>query len=349
MSSYWQWLGTTPSKWWHDSGNPGEIDAAVQKGAQGVTTNPVLAYQTFIESPDFWEERLKQVPRGLPAPLHAEKLLQVVVTCAANKLLPVYEATGHRQGYALGQLNPNNAGNVDAMLEQAYRMKEWVPNIMIKLPASKSGLKVLETLAAEGTSVCASVNVSVSQALAVAESFEKAYRKAVAGNIKPGVCIIVQQIGRIEDYMQLHNGENGNILRPEDIALSGVAVSKKSIELVKKGGYHGVMMPAGLRTPVQLAELAGADVIFTLHPRFQKLVEQAEMPREIVCDRPVAADSLERLLRIDEFHRMYDEDGLTPDEFLKFGCVNKVLSHFLESGWARLETYRADVPSEHWT
>ncbi|WHH59002.1 transaldolase family protein [Petroclostridium sp. X23] len=349
MSNYWQWFNTTGSVWWHDSGNPDEISAAIQKGAQGVTTNPVLTYKTFIESPDFWKDRLAAVPKNLPSELHAEELLKIVVTYAASELLPIYESTDHKQGYALGQLNPNNAGDAEEMLKQAYRIKKWGPNVMIKLPATKAGIEVLEELASSGTSICASVNVSVAQAMAVAEAFEKGYNKAIANGVKPGVCIIVQQIGRIEDYMRLMNGENGKILSQREIDLSGVAITKKTISLVKKQGYHGIVMPAGLRTPLQLAELAGANVIFTLHPRFQKLVEQANMPREIVCDKPVDSAAIERLLKIEEFRRMYDENALFSEEFIKLGCVQKVLSHFLESGWARLETYMTDVPSEHWT
>lgn len=349
MSKYWQWFRNSGSVWWHDSGNPDEISAAILNGAQGVTTNPVLTYKTLIERPDFWKERLKAVPQNLTPELHAEELLKIVVTYAAGELHAIFEDTDHKQGYALGQVNPNNAGDAEKMLEQANRIKKWAPNIMIKLPATKAGIGVLEELASSGISVCASVNVSVAQAIAVAEAFERAWTRANKNGIKPGVCIIVQQIGRIEDYMRLMNGENGKILTREDIDLSGVAITKRTVSLIRKQGYHGIVMPAGLRTPLQLAELAGADVIFTLHPRFQKLVEQADMPREIVCDKPIDAGVIDRLLKVDEFRRMYDENALTPEEFMKLGCVHKVLSHFLESGWARLETYMNDVPSEHWT
>lgn len=48
MSNYLQWLAhDTPTRWWHDSAIPAEIDAAIANGALGVTTNPVLTYRSL--------------------------------------------------------------------------------------------------------------------------------------------------------------------------------------------------------------------------------------------------------------------------------------------------------------
>ena len=49
--NYFDWLQReTPTRWWHDSGNPDEIALALQRHAMGVTTNPVLTYRTFNRS-----------------------------------------------------------------------------------------------------------------------------------------------------------------------------------------------------------------------------------------------------------------------------------------------------------
>ena len=40
-STYLEWLNeATPTRWWHDSGNPDEIALGKARGALGVTTNP---------------------------------------------------------------------------------------------------------------------------------------------------------------------------------------------------------------------------------------------------------------------------------------------------------------------
>ena len=43
-STYLDWvLGSTPTKWWHDSAEAAELDLGLERGASGVTTNPYLA------------------------------------------------------------------------------------------------------------------------------------------------------------------------------------------------------------------------------------------------------------------------------------------------------------------
>lgn len=351
MHDYWRWFASTPSAWWHDSGNPEEIKKAVSNGAQGVTTNPVLTYKTFQERPDFWREKIQSIPADLPHAKRAEELLKLVALYAAGEVRDLYDKTGGVHGYALGQLNPNNAGNAEAMLEQSYTVDNWGENIIAKMPTSKAGIQVMEKLGAEGINVCATVNVTVAQAVTVAERYEAAARKAIAAGKKPGFCIVVQQVGRVEDYVRLLSAEGDYGLTEDDIDMAGIAMAKRTIELLPREKYpHCVVMPGGLRTPQQLAELAGADVIFTLHPRFQLLVESADLPREVLAGRPMPKDRIERLLRMPEYRKLYEPDGLKEEEFLSFGCAQKVLSHFLESGWARLETHGLDnTLSDHWT
>ena len=50
--NYLEWIGScTKTRWWHDSGNPAEIELALQRGATGVTTNPVLTFRSFTSEP----------------------------------------------------------------------------------------------------------------------------------------------------------------------------------------------------------------------------------------------------------------------------------------------------------
>ena len=149
--TYFEWLAeSTPTRWWHDSGSPDEILLARQRGAAGVTTNPVLTYRTFRSEPEFWQEKVSQIPQDLELEERAESLLQLVATYAASQFRDVYAATSGLQGYALGQLNPGRAGDREGMLAQARRIHSWGDNIAIKLPATRSGVAVVEKLAAEG-------------------------------------------------------------------------------------------------------------------------------------------------------------------------------------------------------
>ena len=89
--NYFDWLQReTPTRWWHDSGNPDEIALALQRHAMGVTTNPVLTFRTFNMQPDFWADKVAQISQDLDFEERAEALLKLVATYAAEQVRPIY-------------------------------------------------------------------------------------------------------------------------------------------------------------------------------------------------------------------------------------------------------------------
>ena len=97
--NYLQWLTSqTPTKFWHDSAIPSEIDAAIENGALGVTTNPVLTYKTLQAVPEFWQPMVDKIDKDLTPNEHAEALLQMVATYAASKFDSGFAETKGRHG-----------------------------------------------------------------------------------------------------------------------------------------------------------------------------------------------------------------------------------------------------------
>ncbi len=114
-----------------------------------------------------------QIPKNLTPSEHAEALLQMVATYAANKFRKVSEETEGQHGYALGQLDPNICNDAEKMLAQGLRYASWADNISVKTPSIMSALPLVEELASRGIAVCTTLNFSVSQAMAVAEAYMK--------------------------------------------------------------------------------------------------------------------------------------------------------------------------------
>lgn len=348
--TYLEWLNeATPTRWWHDSGNPDEIALGRSRGALGVTTNPVLTFRTFRMNPEFWAEKVNAVSQDLDFEERAEALLKLVATYAASQFADVFEQTGGVHGLALGQLNPGRAGDAEGMLAQARRVHSWGPNIAVKLPSTNAGIEVIEHLAEECIPICATLNVSVSQAIAVAEAYEKGAAKARAAGRKPALCLVVQQVGRLDDYLRdVAKDMKANVLE-SDIQVAGLAMCKRTYQIFQERGYSSYIMPAGLRNIGQLTEMAGGrNVTFTLQPRVQDMVLEADPPREIRIDNPVDPKAIERLMTVPEFVRAYEPDGLKPEEFIRFGVMQKLLSQFAETGWAPLETYGSTKVSGRW-
>ena len=347
--NYLEWINQcTPTRWWHDSGNPDEIELAIRRGATGVTTNPVLTFRSFQSQPEFWNPKVVVLGDDFEPEARAEELLKLVATYAAEKVRPVYERTNGADGYALGQLNPTRAGDAEGMLAQARRVHSWAENIAVKLPATAAGIEVIEHLAEEGIPICATINVSVSQAIAVAEAYARGKQKALAAGVKPPLCIVVQQVGRLDDYLRDVAQDMKLGLDESVITMAGLAVAKRTYQIFEQRGYDAVIMPAGLRGAYHLTEMAGGKLLYTINTRVQDMILAADPPQEERISNPVPQDILDQLRKIPEFVRAYEPDGMKPSEFITYGVTQKLLSQFNETGWAPLETYLSNKKTNRW-
>jgi transaldolase len=349
MKNYLEWLAQdTPTKWWHDSAIPAEIDAAIANGALGVTTNPVLTYRALVADPEHWTPQVERIPAEVAGVERAEALLAIVAREAAAKFEDVHERTEGRHGYALGQLDPSICSDSERMLAQALRYVSWAPNIAVKLPTVRAALPVIEELAARGVAVCTTLNFSVSQALAAGEAYERGAARARAAGIPVRPCFVVQQGGRLDEYLGDIAQDSGIDIGRDELAQAGNAVCKRAYRLFQDRGISARIMPAGLRGVHHLSAMAGGEVVFSLQARVQRAAIEADLPRVEHIDEEVPATVVARLRRIPEFVRAYDEDGMAPEEFLTFGVNQRTLSQFFWTGWAPLETYGWTGTSDRW-
>ncbi|MGE4485421.1 MAG: transaldolase family protein [Oscillospiraceae bacterium] len=347
--NYLEWINKrTKTDWWHDSGNPDEIKLAIERGATGVTTNPVLTFRSFQSQPEFWEPKVLALGDDFEPEQRAEALLKLVATYAAEKVRPIYDATNGRLGYALGQLNPSRAGDAEGMLRQGRRVHSWAPNIAVKLPATAAGVEVIEHLAEEGIPICATINVSVAQAIAVAEAYNRGKKKALANGVKPPLCIVVQQVGRLDDYLRDVAMDMKLGLPESVVTMAGLAVAKRTYHIFEARGYDSIIMPAGLRGAYHLTEMAGGRLLYTINTRVQDMILAKDPPQVEKIDEPMDPDVLDQLMRIPEFVRAYEPDGMKPSDFITYGVTQKLLSQFNETGWVPLETYLSKKASNRW-
>ncbi len=337
--TYLEWMiASTPTKWWHDSAEAAELDLGLSRGAVGVTTNPFLANLALRKDRPLWAASIEDVlSRKLPPETKAEALVHIAVTRTAEKLLPVFEASGHQAGFTCAQVNPFRAGDRDCMLAMARRFHSWAPNIAVKLPATAAGLDVLEDAIAEGITVTATVSFTVPQVIAIAERHERGIRRAHAHNIEPGKCFSVIMIGRLDDYLREVAHDNQIAVGESDICQAGLAVTKRAYAIYKERGYQAVLLVAALRGPYHLTELVGADLVMSIAPAFQPPFLSADLPQVERIDAPVSPDVIDRLAGMPEFVRAYEPGGMTPADFVAFGPTQRTLCQFCEVGWRLLE------------
>jgi transaldolase len=340
--TYLRWVSDhTATKWWHDSAEMTELEVGLQRGAVGVTTNPVLSSVALKKDRERWSAAIDRVlAQKLPPEQQAEALMRIAVTEAAVRLMPEFDRGRGQSGFVCAQVNPSRAGDRECMRHMARRFHEWAPNIAVKLPATAAGLDVLEDCIAEGITTTATVSFTVPQAIAIAERHRAGIARAAQAGVTPGQCFAVLMIGRLDDYLREVAQDGNAAVSESDIRWAGLAVTKRAYAIYKARGYEAVLLVAALRGDYHLTELAGADLLMSIHPTYQEIFVSRDFPREPRIDSPLPGEVIDRLMQLPDFARAYEPDGMAPEEFVTFGTTQRTLSQFTEIGWKQLEGYR---------
>jgi len=337
-NKYLKWMSSeTKSVYWHDSAIVSEMEEAMSNGAVGVTTNPFLINGTLRAQPEYWASVIKDVPRDLKGAVKVEALMQKVTGHIANILMPLYETGDIRVGRCCAQTNPNKPGDAKTMLEQAKRYATWNPNICIKLPATKAGLKIAEECAALGMNVVVTVSFTVPQCLAIGAALQKGFDRARKAGITPGLGAAVLMVGRLDDYLRDVAQDSSDVVTESDITQAGTAAIKRAYKIFNERGYEAILMPAGCRGAYHIKSLSGSNMIMSIAPKIASLLAKEEGPFKEEIDIPVPQDVIDRLMTMPEFRKAYEPDGMTEDEFITFGSCNRTLDQFVNSGWNPIE------------
>lgn len=339
MNEYLLWLASeTNSIWWNDSAIFSELEFALQHGAQGVTTNPVLIADAIYKDAEYWKPYLKDIPADIKKSEKAEAICKAVTSRIAQMFLPIYEMTKGRQGYVCAQVDPRKSADRDFMLEMAKRLTVWAPNIAVKLPVTAAGLDVLEECIALGITITATVSFTMPQAVAIGERHRIGTARAKVAGIKPGKCFAVVMVGRTDDYLRDVIRDSKMDIPESDIIQCGTAIIKRAYDYFNKNGFDAVLMPAGLRGGYQVEALSGAKMSMSINPKIQVMLPKIPKPYATHIKDSVDSEVIKRLMKAPEFVRAYEPHGMKPEEFISYGVVQKTLAQFVEN-WLKIEEY----------
>jgi transaldolase len=146
-------------------------------------------------------------------------------------------------------------------------------------------------------------------------------------------------IGRLDDYIRDVVWDSKADVGEGDIQQAGLAVSKRAYQIYRDEGYEAVLLVAALRGTYHMTELAGAELVMSIHPRHQAMLLEAGVPQETRVDLPIENTVIDRLCQVPEFVRSYEPDGMAPSEFIAYGATQRTLSQFIQVGWAMLEAF----------
>ena len=331
---FFHWMTqSTPTLFWHDSAMPEEIAAGVERGAMGVTCNPIIAQKCIQADPEGWAQRLKAAAAGAPG-LGDEDLalllVNLVVQDVAQRARPIYDRTEGRLGLVAAQVNPKQMDEAEPMIRQALEAVKLEPNLAVKVPATKAGMEVVEDLAAHGITTISTVSFSVAQGLAAQEAYERGRRRAKTNN-PHALNYSVMIIGRLDEYLVKKTETEGIDIPIAIVEQAGLAVTKRLNRLIAERGYPGMSLTGGTRRR-HIDQLAGARMCMTIGVAAQDEVLADDPPHEPLGDKPVDPETIERLVTtFPEFNQAFDEDGLQPDAFTSYGPCRAMHDWFVES------------------
>src|ERR687884_87981 len=152
----------------------GELERMMREDAVvGVTSNPTI-FQKAISHGNAYDDQLRECLERLDDPkeiyLH---LTRDDIAEACDLLRAVWDAGRGKDGYVSWEVDPNFAYDYDATLAEAKRLHGLVekPNLYVKIPATKPGLRAIEDMIALGKNINVTLIFSLQRHREVMEAY----------------------------------------------------------------------------------------------------------------------------------------------------------------------------------
>ncbi len=339
MSEYKGKLHETVTKFpqtdiWNDSCALSDLEYAIERGAVGATTNPLIVGLVIKRELATWEKRIKEVileHKDFDEEQVAWFIIEEMAEERAKLLLPTFEKFNAKKGRLSIQTNAKAYRNADKMIEQACHLASLGENMQIKMPTCEAGIKAFEEVTYRGVSINATVSFTVAQAVAVAEAVERGLKRREAEGLPidrmSPVCTIM--IGRTDDWLKEAVKRDNVIVDPEILEWAGVAVIKEADRIYKERGYRLKLLAAAYRNHYHWSELIGGDIAMTITQDWQERFNESDIEVVERMSKPVCKEYLEKLKALPEFIKAFDENGMKISEFHEYGAFKRTLSGFL--------------------
>ncbi len=315
---------------------------------RGVTTNPSLIASWIQNDPEQWNPVIAETiaKQHRPTIETTYRLVyQAAVGRAADAMFPLWTKSEGKYGWVSGQTDPRIMFDESAMLEQALCLARMAPNVMVKIPGTQAGYRVIEELTARGISTNATLSYTVPQFLACIQAVERGLARAYTAGLDTvrWRSVVTHMIGRFGAMNDL-NAEadaRGIALTESDIRWAEIAILKRADALISNSGYPSKMLLSSLKVDnmdtadsnlsMHLEHTSGANIAYTCKPDFISEI-LANQSRWQGCSSDgikstVPDDVMDRLWQLPSFRKSYEPDGMSPMEFAATGAF---LGTFME-------------------
>ncbi len=163
------WLDNLRRGWMSN----GELQAWLDRGVRGLTSNPSIFAKAMIDTDDYDAELAELVAKGVSVTDAYWELVVGDIRQALALLAAVHESSGGEDGYVSVEVSPtlanDEAGTTAAARDLDNRIE--APNLYVKVPATKQGIPAIQTLIGEGRSINVTLIFSLSRYRDVMEAY----------------------------------------------------------------------------------------------------------------------------------------------------------------------------------
>ncbi len=227
----------------------GELDQLIAQGIRGVTSNPSI-FDNAISGSDAYDTELEQLAAvGADAFAIYDALSQADILAAADRLLPLYKASGGGDGYVSLEVSPDLAYDTEGTVLEAKRLWKAIdrPNLMVKIPATAEGIPAITQVIASGINVNATLMFSLADYDAVAGAFIDGLEQLVQSGGDPSRVASVASffVSRIDGIVDKLLEEQGNVQLQGKIAIANAKLAYKRFEEIFSGSRWDALAAKG--------------------------------------------------------------------------------------------------------
>ncbi|WP_319757138.1 transaldolase family protein [uncultured Sphaerochaeta sp.] len=328
----------TPTKFWVNNVSREEAQLGIAAGASGCTQNPSYVWKMLNhpEEKEYATSLLREIMQETDDDNQVICILQrKLIKGVSDIFMDVYNRTHGEAGYVSIQGDPIHEEDYQVILDEARLNREMNPNIMIKIPATESGLKALEILLCEGTPINATEVMGVDQVIALGEIYQRVFEQTG----KRPVMYFSLITGIFNEWLRGDVKEKGIDINADVLHQAGMVIAKKVYQLNHDRNYKMGFISGGARTLDDFYEMVGGDVCVTMNWKgsCDELIKENKpvISRLFNPVQPMVLDQLQN--KLPQFNQAFQEGGLSVDEFEHYGPVMYFRDSFIRSWESAVE------------
>ncbi len=144
------WLDNLRRDWIED----GQLAELLVLGVRGITSNPTIFAKAMSEQSTY-DDQFRALMKDHSVEAAYWEMATTDITSALGLLRPIYDESDGEDGFVSLEVSPALAHDTDGTVRDARRFHEAIalPNLFVKVPATREGIPAIETMIGEGRSI----------------------------------------------------------------------------------------------------------------------------------------------------------------------------------------------------